>query len=118
MWLLLLIIIPVQFHQVLSSSSSSSFSIPNKLCPHEHRLILIQFKQMFVIDHNSTYESCRAYDVPSYPKTVSWNESSTNCCSWDGVTCDDLTGDVIGIDLSCSQLSGTFHPNTTLFQLP
>ncbi|XP_047320312.1 receptor-like protein Cf-9 [Impatiens glandulifera] len=70
---------------------------------------------MFVIDPNNLY--CDNGEL-SYPKTLSWNESSTNCCSWDGVTCDDLTGDVIGIDLSCSQLSGTFHPNTTLFQLP
>ncbi|XP_047331852.1 receptor-like protein 9DC3 [Impatiens glandulifera] len=114
MWILFIIIL--QFHQVLSSSSS------NHLCPHQHRLILLKFKQMFVIDHKSTDESfcVDGYDnyILSYPKTVSWNESNTNCCSWDGVTCNDLTGDVIGIDLTCSQLSGTFHPNTTLFQLP
>ncbi|XP_047329994.1 receptor-like protein 9DC3 [Impatiens glandulifera] len=119
MWLLLIIIL--QFHQVLSSSSSSSSSISisnsNHLCPHQQRLILLQFKQMFITIAD---ESLCGYfhNEPFYPKTLSWNESSTNCCSWDGVTCDDLTGNVIGIDLSCSQLSGTLHPNTTLFQLP
>ncbi|KAH0710328.1 hypothetical protein KY284_011755 [Solanum tuberosum] len=50
------------------------------------------------------------------PKTKSWNESR-DCCSWDGVTCDLLTGHVIGLDLSCSLLLGTIHPNSSLFQL-
>ncbi|XP_015163219.1 leucine-rich repeat receptor-like serine/threonine-protein kinase At1g17230 [Solanum tuberosum] len=49
-------------------------------------------------------------------KTESWNESR-DCCSWDGVTCDLLNGHVIGLDLSCSLLFGTFHPNSSLFQL-
>ncbi|GJV74943.1 leucine-rich repeat-containing protein [Tanacetum coccineum] len=48
---------------------------------------------------------------------MSWN-TSTDCCIWNGVTCDRSTGDVIGIDLSCGMLSGTFHPNSSLFNLP
>ncbi|KAI8570869.1 hypothetical protein RHMOL_Rhmol01G0071300 [Rhododendron molle] len=53
-----------------------------------------------------------------YPKTLSWNETTdSDCCSWDGVTCDVYTGHVTGLDLSCSKLYGTIHPNTTLFQL-
>ncbi|XP_006345279.2 receptor-like protein 12 [Solanum tuberosum] len=55
-------------------------------------------------------------DEDCFPKTKSWNESR-DCCSWDGVTCDLLNGHVIGLDLSCSQVSGTFHPNSSLFQL-
>ncbi|KAI7737361.1 LOW QUALITY PROTEIN: hypothetical protein M8C21_028824, partial [Ambrosia artemisiifolia] len=46
-----------------------------------------------------------------------WN-TSTDCCDWNGVTCDHSTGDVIGLDLSCGMLQGTIHPNTTLFHLP
>ncbi|XP_047333476.1 receptor-like protein 9DC3 [Impatiens glandulifera] len=107
----------MQSHQVLSSSNSLA-SIPSNLsCPNEQLQILLQFKHMFPIDHKSPNESFCGYE-PSYPKTISWNESNPNCCSWNGVTCNDLTGEVIGIDLSCSQLSGTFHPNTTLFNLP
>ncbi|GFZ21191.1 receptor like protein 7 [Actinidia rufa] len=49
---------------------------------------------------------------------MSWNESATDCCLWDGVTCDELTGHVIGLDLSCGQLYGTFDANSSLFQLP
>ncbi|XP_058216984.1 receptor-like protein 53 [Rhododendron vialii] len=56
--------------------------------------------------------------VPSYPKTLSWDENAAHdCCQWDGVTCDGLTGHVIGLDLSCSQLYGTIQPNSSLFQL-
>ncbi|GKE99518.1 leucine-rich repeat-containing protein, partial [Tanacetum coccineum] len=46
-----------------------------------------------------------------------WN-TSTDCCIWKGVTCDRSTGDVIGIDLSKEFLSGTIHPNSSLFNLP
>nr|GMD60846.1 receptor-like protein 12 [Ipomoea batatas] len=51
-----------------------------------------------------------------YPKTISWN-SSTDCCLWDGVTCDESTGQVVELDLSCSQLLGTIDSNSTLFHL-
>ncbi|KAH0733747.1 hypothetical protein KY285_009454 [Solanum tuberosum] len=51
-----------------------------------------------------------------YPKTSSWN-TSRDCCSWDGVVCDDITGHVIELDLSCSGLVGTIDSNSSLFQL-
>ncbi|KAL4382506.1 hypothetical protein AHAS_Ahas04G0240300 [Arachis hypogaea] len=51
-----------------------------------------------------------------YPKTLSWN-LSTDCCLWDGIECDELTGHVISIDLSSSQLYGSMDPNSTLFSL-
>ncbi|KAG5574175.1 hypothetical protein H5410_063941 [Solanum commersonii] len=42
---------------------------------------------------------------------------SRDCCSWDGVVCDDITGHVIELDLSCSNLTGTIDSNSSLFQL-
>nr|GEZ02759.1 leucine-rich repeat-containing protein [Tanacetum cinerariifolium] len=48
---------------------------------------------------------------------TSWN-TSTDCCNWDGVTCDSSTGDVIELDLNCGRLQGTIHHNSTLFNLP
>ncbi|KAM3264678.1 hypothetical protein P3L10_001672 [Capsicum annuum] len=51
-----------------------------------------------------------------YSKTLSWNKS-IDCCSWDGVHCDEMTGQVIELDLSCSRLQGKFHSNSSLFQL-
>ncbi|KAK3428657.1 hypothetical protein EUGRSUZ_E00143 [Eucalyptus grandis] len=53
-----------------------------------------------------------------YPKVHSWSlDGSGDCCSWDGVECDEVTGRVIALDLSSSCLSGTMSPNTTLFRL-
>ncbi|KAM3327640.1 hypothetical protein P3S68_033689 [Capsicum galapagoense] len=53
-----------------------------------------------------------------YPfvSTLSWNKS-TDCCSWDGVYCEELTGQVIELNLTCSGLQGKFHTNSSLFQL-
>ncbi|GJY12274.1 leucine-rich repeat-containing protein [Tanacetum coccineum] len=48
---------------------------------------------------------------------VNWN-TSTDCCYWNGVTCDYSTGDVIGLDVSCGRLQGTIHPNSSLYNLP
>ncbi|XP_044467782.1 receptor-like protein Cf-9 homolog [Mangifera indica] len=47
---------------------------------------------------------------------MSWKEDN-DCCSWDGVTCDSVTGHVIGLDLSCSWLYGNIPSNTSLFLL-
>ncbi|KAK9049541.1 hypothetical protein SSX86_031490 [Deinandra increscens subsp. villosa] len=53
----------------------------------------------------------------SNPKMTTWN-ASTDCCRWDGVTCDSMTGDVIGLDLGCSKLQGTIDSNSSLFLIP
>ncbi|KAG9138215.1 hypothetical protein Leryth_001438 [Lithospermum erythrorhizon] len=37
--------------------------------------------------------------------------------SWQGITCDEVTGHVIELDLSCSQLKGRIGSNNNLFQL-
>ncbi|GKB51354.1 leucine-rich repeat-containing protein [Tanacetum coccineum] len=52
-----------------------------------------------------------------HPIMMTWN-TNTDCCIWNGVTCNYYTGDVIGIDLSCGMLKGTIHPNISLFDLP
>ncbi|CAB4284809.1 unnamed protein product [Prunus armeniaca] len=45
------------------------------------------------------------FDQPSYStKVISWN-SSTDCCSWLGVTCTG-NGNVFGLDLSLESISG------------
>ncbi|KAG5628885.1 hypothetical protein H5410_000602 [Solanum commersonii] len=85
-----------------------SSSLPH-LCPNDQALALLQFNNTFTINLDA---SSSDYD----PKTVKWNKS-TYCCSWDGVKCDETTGQVIELDLSSSQLRGKFHSNSSLFKL-
>ncbi|PHT40223.1 hypothetical protein CQW23_19077 [Capsicum baccatum] len=85
-----------------------SSSLPH-LCPNDQAHALLQFKHMFTINPNAS-DDC--YD----PKNHSWNKS-TDCCSWDGVQCDETTGQAVELDLACSGLQGKFHTNSSLFQL-
>ncbi|GAU38318.1 hypothetical protein TSUD_61790 [Trifolium subterraneum] len=41
----------------------------------------------------------------------------TGCCSWDGITCDEHTNQVIQIHLRSSQLNGRMNPKSSLFHL-
>ncbi|XLT92273.1 hypothetical protein S245_014154 [Arachis hypogaea] len=78
---------------------------------HQHESnALLSFKQSFIISKSASYNTF------SYPKTVSWIPT-TDCCSWDGIECDELTGHVISIDLSSSLLYGSMDPYSTLFSL-
>ena len=106
----------LSFSQLLFSSSFS-FSNSTKLCPHGQAPALLQFKQSFSIDNSSSWYCDEYGGTTSYPKTEYWKEGS-DCCSWDGVSCDLVTGHVIELELSCSWLSGTIHSNSTLFRFP
>ncbi|XP_057990664.1 receptor-like protein 9DC3 [Hevea brasiliensis] len=101
--------------QASSLSFSFNSSSAAMLCQHDQSLALLQFKKTFSITSNAS-----SWDFPHpkpYPKTESWKEG-TDCCWWDGVTCDIETGNVIGLNLSSSLLYGTIHSNNTLFFLP
>ncbi|XP_059310626.1 receptor-like protein 6 [Lycium ferocissimum] len=99
-----------------------SFAFGHPLCSSHDSLALLQFKHSLVV---ADYPHCSSDDLyyemfhcqSSVPKMTSWNRSSMDCCAWNGVTCDSLTGHVIGLDLSFSKLEGTIHPNSSLFQL-
>ncbi|GLU17305.1 hypothetical protein SLE2022_336800 [Rubroshorea leprosula] len=95
-----------------SSIHASSFSTTH-LCSHEEALALLQFKTSFSINYTIPFsDSCGE----NYSKIESWKEG-IDCCSWDGVSCDNVTGHVIALNLSCSFLYGTFPSNSTLFFL-
>ncbi|KAJ6416877.1 hypothetical protein OIU84_002709, partial [Salix udensis] len=99
------------FHSHFQPSlSSSNFSSPVLLCPADQSLALLQFKASFSLMSSPWTEEC------NQPKTVVWREG-TDCCSWDGVTCNMKTGHVIGLHLRCSMLHGTLHSSSTLFSL-
>ncbi|GMP52211.1 hypothetical protein CsSME_00018120 [Camellia sinensis var. sinensis] len=93
--------------------SFSSSTCARHTCLEDQRFSLLQFKTTFTITANASSLRCES---DSHPKMVFWNET-TDCCSWEGVTCDWSNGHVIGLDLSCSHLQGTIQPNTTLFHL-
>ncbi|KAH0648170.1 hypothetical protein KY285_033418 [Solanum tuberosum] len=92
---------------------SSSILRPH-LCPKHQSTALLKFKQTFTID---TFDMCGLMlGQESYPKTISWNLSK-DCCLWDGVKCDEMSGHVIELDLGCSLLVGVIDSNSSLFQL-
>ncbi|KAL3530195.1 hypothetical protein ACH5RR_009517 [Cinchona calisaya] len=106
MEMLLWLIYPLLFIIIQTSSTSTA----DHLCNHDESLALLQFKQMFTITNETS--KCDEF-LQNQPKMMFWN-TSKDCCSWDGVTCNSITGHVIGLDLSCSGLSGTIQPNSSL----
>lgn len=90
-------------------SSFSTCSSSNLLCHPEDSYSLLQFKSSF-----TTYTN---YACPEQPQKTSTWKNETNCCSWHGVTCDAVSGRVIGLDLGCESLQGKIYPNSTLFHL-
>ena len=93
----------------LISSSSAT-----QLCSHDESAALIQFKTLFSFNQTAS-KDCEVGTI-SHPKINSWKEG-TDCCLWDGVSCDNITGHVISLNLSYSCLSGTLPSNSSLFIL-
>ncbi|XP_015081177.1 receptor-like protein 6 [Solanum pennellii] len=103
---LFLLLLVLQYPLVIFSSH---------LCRRDESLVLQNLKLKLSIDDSASAD-CESNGYFPYPKTLSWNRT-TDCCTWDGVTCDKVTGRITRLDLSCSQLHGTIDSNSTLFQL-
>ena len=108
---LLLLICFLLLSQPNNCSSSLSFNSSTPLCHSHQSFALLHFRNSFSFGNSNVF--CDEY---SYPPKNSW-KMGTDCCGWDGVTCDTMTGHVIAVDLSCSGLLGPIHPNSTLFSL-
>ena len=104
----LLLICFLLLSQPNNCSSSLSFNSSMPLCHSHQSFALLHFRNSFSVGDSD--------DICDYPMKNPW-KMGTDCCGWDGVTCDTMTGHVIGVDLSCSGLQGPIHPNTTLFSL-
>ncbi|KAJ4717600.1 Receptor-like protein [Melia azedarach] len=93
------------FHSALAHFASSN----KPLCHEDERSMLLQFKESLKINEYGSYR----------PKSASWNssEQDVDCCSWDGVECNETTGHVIKLDLSNSGLHGTMNSGNSLFHL-
>ncbi|XP_058111891.1 receptor-like protein 53 [Magnolia sinica] len=72
---------------------SSLLFLTAQQCNHHHFAALLHLKHGF---HFSPYR----HSLPS------WNSNNTDCCSWEGITCDGPTGHVISLDLSELFISG------------
>ncbi|KAG4132353.1 hypothetical protein ERO13_D08G026750v2 [Gossypium hirsutum] len=94
---------------LLSWTLSSSGPPPSShLCLPHQRDALFHFKTTISVD----CDHYGRYGDYSYPRIdiESWKKS-LDCCSWEGIKCDNITGHVIDIDLSHSCLLNS------LFQL-
>lgn len=104
------------FLSLIIFASSSSLKITQK-CSKKQSHALLLFKQNHS-SNDSDNESCPdCVDYGDYLVTENWN-TNLDCCDWNGVTCDNTTGDVIGLDLNSGMLQGTIYSNSSLFHLP
>ncbi|XP_065635311.1 receptor-like protein 6 [Quercus suber] len=81
-------------------------------CLPDQSSALLQLKQEF----EEGMSSEPVYYPGNYPKMKSW-KAKVDCCSWDGVTCNNKTGQVVGLNLGNSWMSGILNPNSSLFML-
>ncbi|KAK9077330.1 hypothetical protein SSX86_005667 [Deinandra increscens subsp. villosa] len=114
-----------------SSSSTNSNSIHR--CPDEQRDALLLFKRNISSTNESNYHHLYVYsgflyssyvdnycgDLNGYGpiRIMDWN-TSRDCCDWDGINCNNSTGDVIGLDLKCGMLQGLSDLDIVLSSLP
>lgn len=71
-------------------------------CNADQQSLLLRLKETLIFDSSVS------------SKLIYWN-SSTNCCSWAGVSCTD--GLVIGLDISEESISGGIDNSSILFDL-
>ena len=81
------------------SQTTSNTSFEHHCLPDQSHTLL-QLRQEFVQKrlHSENwydYYDLNDYYNVSYPKMKSWKADS-DCCSWDGVTCDPENGHVVG----------------------
>lgn len=83
------------------------------LCHDDERSGLLQFKDSLIVDKSASE------DPSAYPKVASWSleEENSDCCSWDGIKCNQETGHIITLDLTSSCLYGSINSSSSLFHL-
>ncbi|XP_030539642.1 receptor-like protein 6 [Rhodamnia argentea] len=89
-------------------------------CHEDERSALLEFKATFFTRKPPCCDSDSATSNEQ-AKIESWNastgETKSDCCSWAGVECDKVSGHVIGLNLSCTCLSGKINSNASIFRL-
>ncbi|KAL3569769.1 hypothetical protein D5086_029659 [Populus alba] len=73
-------------------------------CRKDQQSLLLQLKNTLVFDQSLS------------AKLVKWN-STSDCCEWPGITCDEGSGRVISLDLSFESITGGLDDSSGLFSL-
>ncbi|KAF8040999.1 hypothetical protein BT93_B3040 [Corymbia citriodora subsp. variegata] len=100
-------------HPIFSSGTRPTSRKPK--CREDERSALLEFKSTFF-----DKSLCESYEHPMAANLESWRVvegEGGDCCTWDGVECDDETGRVIGLNLENSCLRGPIGSNASLFRL-
>ncbi|KFK24224.1 hypothetical protein AALP_AAs71644U000100, partial [Arabis alpina] len=74
------------------------------LCLPDQRDALWEFKNEFYVDSTNFKWSVDS-DVTNFEKMTEKWRNNTDCCSWDGVSCDPRTGKIVELDLINSALN-------------
>ncbi|KAL0787669.1 hypothetical protein Bca101_003915 [Brassica carinata] len=102
------------------NNQENVFAAPPRphLCRPEQRDALVKLKNELEVFISPFGYNCYVNGtiLTPHPKTVSW-EIDNDCCTWEGITCNPESGEVIKLDLSCSYLRGQLHSNISLHSL-
>ncbi|KAH8484621.1 hypothetical protein H0E87_026393 [Populus deltoides] len=84
--------------------SSINTGLVSGRCQSDQQSLLLQLKNSLVFDQSLS------------AKLVKWN-STSDCCDWPGITCDEGSGRVISLDLSFELITGGLDDSSGLFSL-
>ncbi|KAL1189945.1 Receptor-like protein 32 [Cardamine amara subsp. amara] len=102
-----LIHITLSFLLFLTFNFPDVFAAPSRhLCHPKQRDAILEFMNELEIQ-----KPC-----DKFPKTESWANNS-DCCSWDGISCDTNLRDVIELNLGYSCLHGQLNSKSAIFML-
>ncbi|CAA0395133.1 unnamed protein product [Arabidopsis thaliana] len=94
----------------LSNSKLVLASHVKHLCRQDQKNALLEFKNEFYV------QEFNSNGIVGVKKTEKWR-NNTDCCSWDGISCDPKTGKVVELDLMNSFLNGPLRYDSSLFRL-
>ncbi|XP_010495836.1 PREDICTED: receptor-like protein 12 isoform X1 [Camelina sativa] len=94
----------------LSNSILVLASHVRHLCRADQKNALLEFKNEFYV------QELNSNGIVGDKKTEKWR-NNTDCCTWDGISCDPKTGKVVELDLMNSFLNGPLRYDSSLFRL-
>ncbi|KAJ6865330.1 hypothetical protein NC651_035799 [Populus alba x Populus x berolinensis] len=92
------------FMPLLTMLSCINTGLVSGQCRKDQQSLLLQLKNTLVFDQSLS------------AKLVKWN-STSDCCEWPGITCDEGSGRVISLDLSSESITGGLDDSSALFSL-